>query len=82
MVRECVARWAVRVALCISLFVLYIFLINVIVVTVHFVSCSVKLPLSQTTSFAFFFPFSSPLQEGRGDRATAWSFVASHGPKL
>ena len=42
--------------------VLYILLIAFVVVTVCFVCCSVKLPLSQPMSFAFFFPFSSPPQ--------------------
>jgi len=44
----------VRVALCISLFVLCILLISVIVVTVPFLCCSVKLPLSLPTSFCLF----------------------------
>jgi len=44
--QEKAGHWAVRVALCISLFVLYILLISIVVVTVPFVYCSVKLPLS------------------------------------
>jgi len=43
MARECVECQVVRVALCISLFVLHIIYI---VVTVCFIYCSVKLPLS------------------------------------
>jgi len=46
MALECVGHQAVRVALCISLFVLYILLISISVVTLPFVCCSVKLPLS------------------------------------
>jgi len=57
---------AVRVALSISLFVLYILLIG-IVVTVPFVCCSVRLPLSRLRSFAFFFPFLSPPQRQQSD---------------
>jgi len=37
--REWVGHQAVRVALCISLFVLYILLISIVVVTVRFVCC-------------------------------------------
>jgi len=75
---ERVGHRAVRVALCISLFVLYILLI--VFVNVHFVCCSVKLLLSRTHKF-FPFSFHSPPHPSgrRGDRATMWSFVASHG---
>jgi len=61
--QELVGHWVVRVTVCISLFVLCILLISVIVVTVPFVCCSVKL---LTRFFAFFFPFSSPPQHGEG----------------
>jgi len=54
---------AVRVALCISLFVLYILIISITVIIVPFVCCSVKLPLSQPTSFCLFV---SPPQQGEG----------------
>jgi len=60
--QEHAGHWVVRVALCMPRFVLYI-LISV-VLTVHFLCCSVKLPLSQPTSFAFFFRFASPPQGG------------------
>ena len=48
-------------------------------VTVPFLCCSVKLPLSQPTSFDFLFWFPSPPQRGRGDRVATWSFVARWG---
>jgi len=62
---------AMRVALCISLFVLYILLICIVAVTVHFVCCSVKLPSSRPTRVfsAFFFPFSSPPQWEEGQQS-------------
>jgi len=65
---EHTGHWAVRVALCISWFVLYILLISsIVVVTVRFICCSIKLPLYQPISFfAFFFPFSSPPERGEG----------------
>jgi len=44
--REHSGHQVVRVALCILLFVLCILLISVIAVTVRFVCCSIKLPLS------------------------------------
>jgi len=65
---------SVRVVLCIKLFMLCFLLICIVVVTVPFVCCSVKLPLSRPTSFAFFFPFSSALQRGEGQPRGA--FVA------
>jgi len=43
---------------------LYILLISIIIVTDRFLRCSVKLPLSRPTNFAFFFPFSSLPQQG------------------
>jgi len=42
--QEHVGHRAVGVALCISLFVLHILLISIIVITAHFICCSVKLP--------------------------------------
>jgi len=41
-------------------------LISIVVVTVHILRCFVKLPLSRPTSFAFFFPFSSPSHQAEG----------------
>jgi len=64
--QENVEHQVVRVALCISQFVLYILLISIIVVIVCFVCCSVKLPLTRPTNFAFFFRFSSPPSGGEG----------------
>jgi len=52
------ALWVVRFVLC-------FLLICIVVVTVPFVCCSVKLPLSRPTSFCLF-PFSSAPGEGRG----------------
>jgi len=62
--------------------VLYILLTRIIVVIVHSLCCSVKLPSSRSMSFASFFPFSSPPQQGRGNRATTQSFAAgpNHNP--
>jgi len=57
---------AVRVALCISLFILYIHLISIIVVTVCFVCCPVKLPLSRPTSFCLFLSILLPIPVGGG----------------
>jgi len=64
--REHVGHWAVRVTLCISLFVLYILLMSIIVITVHFVHCSVKLPLSLPTSFCLFLSILLPNPAGEG----------------
>ena len=62
-------RWAVRVALCVLLFVLCILLICIIIFTVPFVCCSVKLPLSRPTSFCLFSFYSPPHPSGqRGGR--------------
>jgi len=77
--RACEAS-AVRVALCISLFVLYILLISIVVVTVHFICCSVKLPLSRPTSFAFFFPFFSPSLRGKGRQSDHMVLCCWPGP--
>ena len=41
-------------------------LISIVVLSVRFLCCSVKLSLSWPTSFAFFFQFSSPPQRGHG----------------
>jgi len=62
--QECAGHKAVRAAPLISLFVFCILLISIIVVTVCFVCCSVKLPLFWPTSFVFLFPFSSSPQQG------------------
>jgi len=59
---------------------LYILLIGIGGVTVPFVCCSVKLPLSQPMSFCFFLSILLLTPAGgRGDRATAWSFVVDQG---
>ena len=71
-----VRRWSVRAALSAGCFVLCIPLICIIVVTVPFVCCSVKLPLSRPTSF---FPFSSAPQWGGGG-AAAWRFCCRPHP--
>jgi len=57
---------AVRVALGISLFVLYILLTSITVVTVHFICCSVKLSLLQPTSFCLFLSILLPTPAGGG----------------
>jgi len=71
--REHTEHRVVRVALSILLFVLYILLLCIVVVTVRFVCCSVKL----------FLPFSSHSPPhpsgGKGGRVTLWPFVAGHG---
>jgi len=54
--QECMGHRVVRVALCISLFVLYTLLISIVFVIVCFICCSAKLPLPRPTSFL---PFSS-----------------------
>jgi len=65
----------VRVVLSISLFVLYILFISIVVVTVPFVCCSVKLPLSRPTSFLPVSFHSPPHPHGgRDGRATEWAF--------
>jgi len=54
------AVWVVRFVLC-------FLLICTVVLTVPFVCCSVKLPLSRPTSFLpLFFPFSSAPRQGEG----------------
>jgi len=70
---------AVSVALCIS-FVFCILLTCIIVVTVCFLYCSVKLSLSLPTNFTFFLLVllsTSPM--GRGNRVTTCFFLASWG---
>jgi len=58
-----------RTVLWVMLFVLCFLLIWIVVVTVPFVCCSVKLPLPPPTSFfPCFFPFSSAPQRGWGGR--------------
>ena len=44
-------QWAVKLVLCILLFVLCVLLISIVVVTFPFVCCSVTLPLSRPASF-------------------------------
>jgi len=64
--REHAGCQEMRVALCIVLFVLHISLISIIVVTVCFVCCSVKLPLSQPMSFCLFLSILLPTPVGGG----------------
>ena len=61
---------APRVALCISHFVWYILFVSIIVVTVCFICCSVKLPLPWPTSFCLFLSIllHSPVGEGMIER--------------
>jgi len=59
------ALWAVRFVLC-------ILLICIVVVTVPFVCCSVKLPLSRPTGFCLF--LSILLRTPAGGGAAAWHF--------
>jgi len=58
--QERAGHQAVSVALCISLFLFYIILISIVVVTVCFICCSVKVPLSSPTSFLSFYFHSPP----------------------
>jgi len=70
----------VRVPLCILLFVLCILLISIDVATVHFVCCSVKLPLIPTKSFCLFFHILLPTPIGGGTiERPRGPFVAGHG---
>jgi len=78
--REHAGHQAVRVALCILLFVSYILLICIVFVTVPFVSCSVKLLLSRPMSFCLFLSILLPTPGGRGGRATAWPFCCQPRP--
>jgi len=65
MALELVGHRVVRVALSVSWFVLYI-LICIVVVTVPFVWCSVRLPLSRPTSFCLFPSILLPTPAGGG----------------
>jgi len=78
---EHAGHWAVRAALCILLFVLYILLISVIVVTVPFVCCSVKLPLSGPMRFCLFLSILllTPAGEGTTEQLHG-PFVVGRGP--
>ena len=75
-------HWAVRVALCIPLFVLCILLISIIVVTVRFLCCSDKLPLSRFISFGCFFPFSSRPQCGEVQYTDCVALCCCPGPTM
>ena len=72
-------QWAVRVVLCVLLFVLCILLFCIVVVTVPFVCCSVKLSLSRPTSFCLFLCtlLRTPVGGGVAER-TRGPFVAGH----
>jgi len=66
-------RWqSWRAALQVMRFVLCFLLICIVVVTVPFVCCSVKLPLSQPTGFYLF--LSILLRTAAGGRAATWYF--------
>jgi len=67
-----------RAALWVVQFVLCFLLICIIVVTVPFVYCSVKLPLSPPTSFCLF--LSILLRPPAGGRAAAWPFCCQPQP--
>jgi len=69
---------AVRVALCIPLFVLYILLIRIVVVTVYFVCCSVTALILTHQFLPFSFHSPPHPRGGRGGRVTAWPYVAGH----
>ena len=59
---------------------LYILFITIIVVIFFSLCCSVKLSLTQPTSFAFFFWFSCTYHHrGRCDREIMWFFIACWG---
>jgi len=66
------ALWVVRFVLCIPIFCI------VVVVTVPFVCCSVKLPLSQPTSFCLFLSILLPPRLGGG--AAMWHFCCRPQP--
>ena len=77
--REHAGHHAVRKLHCVFL-ASYFLLISIIVVTVLFFCCSVKLSLSQHTNFAFFLLIFLPIPlAGSSESATRWSFVASQG---
>jgi len=73
-------RRAVRVTICVLqfCFVFYILLIGIIVVTVPFFCCSVKLPLSRPTSFCLFLSILLRTPAGRG--AATWHFCCQPQP--
>jgi len=58
-------------------FLLYILLMCIAVITVRFVCCSVKLPLSQPTSFCLFLSILLPTPAGAG-ATEQLVVVASH----
>jgi len=64
--QECVGHRAVGVALGILQFILCILLFSTVVLTVCFVCCSVKLPLSRPTSFCLFLSVLLPTPAGGG----------------
>jgi len=66
MAREHSSAAAVRVALCVLLFVLYILLISVIVVISVPFAVLLNCPYPDPPVFAFFFPFSSAPQQCEG----------------
>ena len=70
--------WSVRADLRVLWFVLCILLICIVVVTVPFVCCSVKLPLSRPTSFCLF--LSILLHTPAGGGAAAWRFCCPPQP--
>jgi len=81
--RQRTGHWAVRVALSVSLFVLYILLICIVVVTVRFLCGSVKLPLSRPTGFCLLLSILLPTPAGeRVVEQPRGNFVAGRGPKL
>jgi len=63
---ERVGHQTVKAALCILLFILYILLISIVVVTVRFICCSVQLPLSLPMRFSLFLPILLPTPAGGG----------------
>jgi len=70
----------VRVALCISVFVLYILLISIVLATVPFLCCSVKLPLCRPRNFCLFLSILLPTPVGGGATETLCGpFVAGQG---
>jgi len=64
--REHVGHWAVRVALCISLFVLYILHIGIVVLLFTLFAVQLNCPYPDPQVFAFFIPFSSAPQRREG----------------
>jgi len=65
MAQECAGHQAVRDSCSVYSLSFYI-LISIVVVTVHFLCCSVKLSLSRPTSFTFFFCVLLPTPAGEG----------------